>query len=59
MNEEIWSNNTFSKILHRLGRTLIGQELLFSHHKSFLYTEVICANFRIDGEVDKIIDLFT
>ena len=57
--EEIWSHSTFSKILDRFGRTLIGRKLLFSYRESFLYTGMMFANFRIERKEDELIDLIT
>ena len=53
------SYSTFSKILDRFGGALIGRYLLFSYRKSFLYTGMISANFRIEGKVGELIDLST
>ena len=46
--EKIWSYNTFSKILDRFGKTLIG----------WLCTGLLSADFRIEGKIDELIDLF-
>ena len=46
--EKIWSYNTFSKILDRFGKTLIG----------WLCTGLLSTDFRIEGKIDELIDLF-